>query len=219
MKMKKPFRRLPALILALCMLLSANAFAASAGRGTANYVKTAKKAVIVVGDSRTWHMSMYCDASVKKNFYFVFANGKGIQHLGSNYENLKTDLINAMNKYPSATVVFMLGVNFNAKDTDSARLKIYDSIIGNKAYKKHRFIVSTIGKTVGLSGNYGNGRIKDFNAKIRSHYAKKGIAVYDLYAYTDKIITSIKNTRGNDGLHYDTGKYNKILANLRSFTG
>ena len=213
-------KRILTAVLVLAMLFSSSltAFAGYRGRDVMNNVSTAKKAIILVGDSTTWHMSLYPSASARKNYYFVYASGKGILDLRDNFDGFKTDLVNAMNKYPNATVVFMLGSNQNYESTDSARLKVYDSFINNKAYRKHRFVVSTLAKTTIHSGANSNARVKAFNKKIRSHYANSRAQVYDLYAFLDPRIKKTSDTRG-DGIHYKNATYENILKNLRKFVG
>lgn len=219
MKTGKPLVKLLLFVFTLTMLFSTAAFANDHDRDVKDNIKDERNGIIVVGDSRVMYMAYNPKENGKsdprKNYCFVFGNGYGIHDFKNNRGGIRTDLVNEMKKHPKATVVFMLGVNYNIKTTDSARLKMYDDFMSG--YKKRRFIVSTVGKTVGRSGNYGNARIRDFNSKIQSHYAKKGIAVYDLYAYTNRIITDIRHTRKNDGLHYDDSKIDLILKNLRSF--
>ena len=206
--------------LVLSVLLSSSAFAGFRGRDVSNQVKKAKKAIILVGDSTTWHKSMYASSKVRKNYYFVYANGRGILDLKNNYGGFKTDLVKAMKKYPKATVVFMLGSNQNYESTDEERLRVYDSFINNKAYRKHRFVVSTLAKTTISRGPNANSRVKAFNRKIRSHYAGSGkVRVYDLYAYLDPRIHTKKDTRSGDGIHYKNGTYTGILKNLRKAVG
>ena len=202
----------------LVLLFSVNCFAG--GIGARNCVKKAKKAVILVGDSRVMHMALSASSASRKNFYFVYANGKGILDLANNVGGFRTNLTKAMKKYPNATVVFMLGVNYNYEATENKRLNVYDSFIKSKTWKKHRFVVSTVGKTVGCRGSYSNSRVKSFNRKIASRYAgRKDVRIYDLYAFLDGKVLSKKDTRNGDGLHYKKDMYTKILKDLRKFTG
>lgn len=210
------FKRITALVIAFAMLFSVSAFAEE-GRGKSNHVKNAGKAIILVGDSRVWHMSALCSNEARRNYYFVYANGKGIFDWANNYNGFKSDTIAAMRKYPGAPVVLMLGVNYNQASTDYPRLEAYNAFINT--YWAHRFIVSTVGKTAGQSGNYSNTRIRAFNNKIKSWYAPTIVPVYDLYALLDAKITSRSDTRNGDGVHYKTATYNKILYNLRAFAG
>ena len=206
-------------VIVFSLLFSASGFAASK-TGRKSFVKTPKRAVILVGDSRVRHMVDGASSKSRKDFCLVWASGYGIGHLKSNGGGLRTNLLKAMKKYPSATVVFMLGVNQNSAKSDGARLKVYDSFIKSKKYGKHRFIVSTVGKTVGLRGNYANSRVKDFNRKIKAHYAGRAdVRIYDLYAFLDGRIRTRKDTRNGDGLHYKSGTLSLILQDLRRFTG
>lgn len=205
-------------VLVLILLFSVNTLANSRGRDSSDQITNADKAVILVGDSCTWHMSMYASTGSRKNFCFVYANGKGILDLKNNHDGFKTDFINAMRKYPKATVVFMLGSNYNTASTDNARLRVYDSFINNNAYRKHRFVVSTLAKTTVRSGANANSRVKAFNRKIRAHYAGSRASVYDLYAFLDPRIRKTSDTRG-DGIHYRNTTYTGILVSLRKFVG
>ena len=251
--MKGFIRKVACLVLAFTMIMSVNAFAIGPA-GVKDCIKDKDKAIILVGDSRVMHMALNGNVSHKKNYYFVYGNGFGIQHLASNTSNMLTNLKNAAGKYKKAKIVLMLGVNFNSADTEDARLKQYDKIINSIG--KSRFVVSTVGKTItktvtkyktvtkkvttgkgkkkktktvktqvpytvtsGAEGNYKNSRVCSLNAKIRKHYASKGIPVYDLYAYLDGQVTSLKHTRNNDGIHYADGIYSNILSHLRKSLG
>lgn len=215
---RNPLTNTVLIVLVFMMLFSVPVFANSEGRDKKSYVNSKNNAVILVGDSRVWHMSLFGSSSAKADFYMIYANGRGIYDLKNNYDGFMTDFKSAMKKYPSAPVVLMLGVNQNTAKSDEGRLQFYDSLIGSSAYGGHLFIVSTVGKTVGAGGSYSNSRVQAFNQKIRDHFANRdNVRVYDLYAFVDGKVTKRGDTRNGDGIHYTKEIYTQILKNLRGF--
>lgn len=200
------------IVLCFTMLFSMTCFA---GKYTGEKHGGGKIKMILVGDSRTMHMSQR-NADHTKNIYFVYGNGCSAKDLRDNYDGFKTRVKNALKKYDNTIVVFMLGVNGNSNPASNiVRLtEAYDFFMDR--YKNHTYVVSTVGKTFGCKDGYANAKVKDLNARIVPTFGWR-VSIFPLYDWTANWVSRKSETA--DGLHYKGGTYNKILNKLKDTYG
>lgn len=197
------------IVLCFTLLFSMSAFA-DKYTGTKKGGGTIR--LILVGDSRVMHMSQR-DASYTKNVYFVYGNGCSARDLNENFDGFRTKLQNALNTYRNASVVFMLGVNGNANPGDnmSQLRRAYDYFMNR--YGGRRYVISTVGKTVGRTGSYANSHVTALNEKILSVYSGR-VEIFDLYGLTG----GLGKSDTIDGLHYKSGVYIRILKKVKAYS-
>ena len=224
-------------IIILLFLNNIVVFAADYEPHAKSYVKDKKKAIIMVGDSRTMYFCT-CGADGKTtDFSFVYKNGGTISNtIGSGTGGLSY-LKSAINRCPDAPVVLWLG--FNGTLTKNELNKHYDSLM--KSYPKTSFYVCTLGPSK-LAGNtgYQNGRVLKKNATITEKYVtnvdtvkketgNNNIFVIDMYKYivedlkapipeenSKKDAVDKNNFYDNKGFHYNkNAARGKMLTYIR----
>lgn len=161
-------------------------------------------------------------AKNRRNYVVVYSSGGTIDSInpfgGDRWIGNK--LRKVLQKYPTAPVVFALGVNGNADPyANFGRTVVYDYYI--RSFPKHRYIISTVGGTGSISGAYSNSNVVKFNVLLRQKYANSSsVALYDCYEFLEdsKLLCPGKNNKGTkDGLHYKSKVYKALLKDLREF--
>ena len=161
---------------------------------------TAKRKLIIVGASRSWHMQMA--VGKKKGIIWIVSPGKNINWMnGTAVPRLRQKL----KKYPNSQVVIQMGnndVKHHKADAAFAKYRaLYNSLM--KKYKNAKFYFMDILPMKDLNCRR-NRRALEFNKLLRKTFPRQWIGGYDYLMETGY-------TNSYDGVHYNVDTCRKIF--------
>ena len=175
-------------------------------RDTGTYQdSTAKRRLIIVGASRSWHMQLA--VGNKKGIIWIVSPGKNIKWMKS---TAMPKLRQKLKKYPNSQVVIQMGNNdVKHHQADAAFAdyrKIYQSLL--KKYKKASFYFMDVLPMKDLNCRR-NRRAVRFNELLKKAFPRQYIGGYE-YLLEDGY------TNSYDGVHYNVDTSRKIFDYILS---
>ena len=202
------------------------------------YVNAEKESILIIGDSRVYGMSQYCND--KANYYFYCETGVGTGFINSStlestlgsvtpnsvandltgVKSGKVNLKQAIKDKGIKTIIYELGVNgcgTNGAGASTAvdTMKKLKSETGCDVY----FITVMPGDENKAKSNnmtISNSGIEKFNNAVKSGVGSD-VKVIDTYKYVSDY--SNWGSHCSDGVHYDSTLYNDILSYVISNVG